>query len=163
MHDMHDMHDMHAISVTVNGERRQLSVAAHHTLLQMLRQQLGLTGAKQGCASGECGACSVLLNGDVVNACLVLAVETDGAEVMTVEGLGRQGSLHLLQQAFLDHSGTQCGFCAPGVLMAAAALLKQTSRPDADEMRAGLAGNLCRCACYADMIKSIQVASRARR
>lgn len=154
---------MHDIVLTINGEPRQLTVAAHHTLLQALRRQLGLTGAKQGCASGECGACSILLDGAVVDACLVLAVEADGAEVMTVEGLAREESLHPLQQAFLDHNGTQCGYCAPGMLMAAAALLKNTSRPDVEDVRMALAGNLCRCTGYADIIKSVQVASRSRR
>ena len=153
----------HEISVTVNGQSRHLTVASHHTLLRVLREQLGLTGAKTGCATGECGACSVLLNEEVVNACLVLAVEADGCTVITVEGLAEDEQLNALQQSFLDHSATQCGFCTSGMLVAATALLRQASRPDTSAIRAGLAGNLCRCTGYDDIVKAIMAASRARR
>lgn len=154
---------IHEIALRVNGFEYRLSVPSHRTLLQMLREDLGLTGAKEGCASGECGACSVLLNGRLVNACLVLAVEADGGEVLTVEGLAANGHLHPLQIAFFENHGLQCGFCTSGMLMAAYALLSRCSRPDEMEIRRALAGNLCRCTGYSDIIKAVQVASRARR
>ncbi len=153
----------HEIDCIVNDQAHHLTVASHETLLCMLREQLGLTGAKNGCATGECGACSVLLNDEVVNSCLVLAVEADHATVVTVEGLADEGELSTLQQSFLDHSATQCGFCTSGMLVAATALLKQASRPDVNAVRAGLAGNLCRCTGYDDIVKAIMAASRARR
>ena len=153
----------HAISFILNQEEIQLTVDSHRTLLDVLRDDLGLTGAKQGCDTGECGACSVLLNGVVVNACMVLAPEADGAEILTVEGLADEEELHPLQRSFIDHHGVQCGYCAPGMLIAAKALLKRTSRPHEEEIREALVGNLCRCGAYPDIIKSIQVASRARR
>ena len=153
----------HTITLIVNDDPHQLVVASQHTLLHVLRRQLKLTGAKQACSGGACGACSVVLNDQIVNACLVLAVEADGAEVHTVEGLADGDHLHALQQAFLDHTGTQCGFCASGMLMAASVLLKRSSRPSDEEIRAALAGNLCRCTGYADIIKAIQAAARSRR
>ncbi len=153
----------HAISFILNQEEIQLTVDSHRTLLDVLRDDLGLTGAKQGCDTGECGACSVLLNGVVVNACMVLAPEADGAEILTVEGLADEEELHPLQRSFIDHHGVQCGYCAPGMLIAAKALLNRTSRPHEEEIREALVGNLCRCGAYPDIIKSIQVASRARR
>ena len=153
----------HTIHVIVNEQPYTLEVLSHETLLRMLRERLGLTGAKRACETGECGACSVQVNNLVVNACTMLAVEADGVEITTVEGLATPEGLHPLQKAFLDHHGTQCGFCAPGFLMASAALLKQVSRPDENAIRAALAGNLCRCTGYADIISSVQAASRARR
>ena len=153
----------HEITCTVNDQPYHISVASQRTLLQMLREQLGLTGAKNGCATGECGACSVLLNDEVVNACLVLAVEADQASIITVEGLAENGELSILQRSFLDHSASQCGFCTSGMLLGASALLKQASRPEANAIRAGLAGNLCRCTGYDDIVKAIIAASRARR
>ncbi len=153
----------HAISFILNQEEVQLTVDSHRTLLDVLREDLGLTGAKQGCDTGECGACSVLFNGAVVNACMVLAPEADGAEIVTVEGLASEEALHPLQRSFIDHHGVQCGYCAPGMLIAAKALLNRTSRPHEEEIREALVGNLCRCGAYPDIIKSIQVASRARR
>lgn len=152
------------IDITVNGQAQQLEVEPQHTLLRVLRERLGLTGAKNACATGECGACSVLVNGELVTACLVLVVECHEAEVVTIEGLAQTDeTMAALQQAFLDHNGAQCGFCTSGMLMSAAALLKRTSRPDEEEIRANLVGNLCRCTGYADIIKSVQVASRMRR
>ena len=153
----------HQITCTVNHQSYHVSVASQRTLLQMLREQLGLTGAKNGCATGECGACSVLLNDEVVNACLVLAVEADHASIITVEGLAENGELSTLQRSFLDHSASQCGFCTSGMLIVASALLKQASRPEASAIRAGLSGNLCRCTGYDDIVKAIIAASRARR
>jgi carbon-monoxide dehydrogenase small subunit len=153
----------HNIAVIINGEKYRLDVSSERTLLQMLREDIGLTGAKHGCESGECGACTVLLNGEAVYSCLVLAVEVDGARVDTVEGLAPGASVHPLQKAFLDHNGMQCGFCTSGMLMSARALLLRTSRPNEEEIREALVGNLCRCTGYVDVIKSVQVASRARR
>jgi len=153
----------HDITLTVNGVAQHLTVTSHQTLLRVLREQLGLTGGKAGCLSGQCGICSVLLNDDIVNACMVLAAEIDGCEVQTVEGLAQGDRLHPLQQAFLDHSGMQCGFCTSGMVMSAYALLQHSSRPDENEIRSALVGNLCRCTGYADIIKSVQVASRSRR
>lgn len=153
----------HTISLTVNGQQVQLMVESHHTLLRVLREQMRLTGAKNGCGSGECGACSVLLDDNLVHACLVLAVEADGADVLTVEGLAAADDLQPLQQIYIDQHGFQCGFCASGFLMAASALLKRNGRPDTDAIRAALAGNLCRCTGYGSIIKAVQSASRARR
>ncbi|MCP4165143.1 MAG: (2Fe-2S)-binding protein [Chloroflexi bacterium] len=153
----------HNITLTVNGVDQHLTVASHQTLVRVLREQLGLTGGKAGCLSGQCGTCSVLLNNDIVNACMVLAAEIDGCEIQTIEGLAQGDRLHPLQQAFLDHGGMQCGFCTSGMVMSAYALLQRSSRPDENEIRSALVGNLCRCTGYADIIKSVQVASRSRR
>jgi len=153
----------HTILCTVNDEERRLEVESHWTLLVMLREKLGLTGAKEACASGECGSCSVFLNGEIVSACMVLAVEADGAEILTVEGLAGSERLHALQKAFLGHNALQCGFCTSGMLMSSYALLQNVSRPNEQEIRSALEGNLCRCTGYADIIKAVQVASRARR
>lgn len=153
----------HAISLNVNGEPMQLQVQSHHTLLRVLREQLGLTGAKNGCSSGECGACTVLLNDAPVHACLVLAAEIDGTDIATVEGLAVGDELQPLQQIYIEQHGFQCGFCASGFLISASALLKRNGRPDSDAIRAALAGNLCRCTGYGSIIKAVQSASRARR
>ena len=136
------------ISLTVNGRPRTVEVAVHHTLLEILRDDLDLTGTKECCLVGECGACTVRLDGRIVDSCLVLAVEADGGEVTTVEGLASDGSLSALQAAFLDKGAVQCGFCIPGQLMAATDLLERVPDPTLDEVEEGLAGNLCRCACY---------------
>lgn len=153
----------HEIGLMVNGEAIRIEVESHHTLLRVLRQQLGLTGAKHGCEGGECGACTVLLDDEPVYACLVLAVEADGADVATVEGLAANEELQPLQQVYIDQHGFQCGFCASGFLMSASALLKRNGRPDQEAIRAALAGNLCRCTGYGSIIKAVQSASRARR
>jgi carbon-monoxide dehydrogenase small subunit len=153
----------HQITCTINNEITHLEVESHWTLLVVLREKLGLTGTKQACASGECGSCSILLNGDIVSACMLLAVEADGAEILTVEGLAESERLHALQKAFLDHNALQCGFCTAGMLMSSYALLQKVSRPNEQEIRSALEGNLCRCTGYADIIKAVQVASRARR
>ncbi len=153
----------HDIHVTINGQLHNLTVASSETLLEALREKLGITSPKHGCISGECGACSVLMNGEVVNSCMVLAVEADNTEILTVEGLANEDGLHPLQKSFIDHHGVQCGYCASGMLISAKALLNRTSRPHEEEIREALVGNLCRCGAYADIIKSIQVASRARR
>jgi aerobic-type carbon monoxide dehydrogenase small subunit (CoxS/CutS family) len=137
-----------SIEITVNGRPYQLDVPASRTLLDLLRDDLALTGAKECCVVGECGACSVLVNGMAINSCLMLAVEADGAEITTVEGLANGGQLDPLQGAFLDKGAVQCGFCTPGQLIAAHALLASNPHPTIAEIQEGLAGNLCRCGCY---------------
>jgi aerobic-type carbon monoxide dehydrogenase small subunit (CoxS/CutS family) len=149
-----------AISVVVNGRTRVIEVETHHTLLEVLRDDLGLTGSKECCLVGECGACTVLLDEQSVDACLVLAVEADGASVTTVEGLARDGRLHPLQQAFLDTGAAQCGFCIPGQLVSATALLAATPEPTLEEVQEGLAGNLCRCAGYPQIFEAVLQAAR---
>lgn len=150
------------ISLAVNGIPRVARVAAHHTLLEVLRDDLALTGTKECCLVGECGACTVMVDGRVVDSCLVLAVEADGADVVTVEGLaGRDGRLSALQGAFLDKGAVQCGFCIPGQLMAAHALLAQHPHPTQAEIEEGLAGNLCRCGCYEQIFDAVRAASDA--
>ena len=146
----------HSITVTVNGKPEYLHVPSHMTLLRMLREVLGLTGTKNGCEAGECGACTVLLDGEPVNSCMMLAVEADNCEVTTVEGLAGGGGLSPLQQAFVEHSAVQCGFCTPGTLMAAHALLQRNPHPSEEEIREALVGNLCRCTGYVNIVKAIQ-------
>jgi carbon-monoxide dehydrogenase small subunit len=150
-----------AIGLTVNGRRRELEVAAHHTLLDALRDDLRLTGTKECCLVGECGACTVLVGGRSVDACLVLAAEADGWDVTTVEGLAVDGRLSALQSAFLDTGAAQCGFCIPGQLLAARALLADVPRPTRAEVEEGLAGNLCRCAGYEQIIEAVLQAAEA--
>ncbi len=149
------------IQLTVNGRAHALAVAAHHTLLDVLRDDLDLTGTKECCLVGECGACTVILDGRVVDSCLVLAVEADGAQVTTVEGLAPPGRLSPLQRAFLDTGAAQCGFCIPGQLMAAHALLGLTPHPTVAEIQEGLAGNLCRCAGYQQITEAVLSAAEA--
>jgi carbon-monoxide dehydrogenase small subunit len=149
------------IQVTVNGRLRALDVAVHHTLLDVLRDDLALTGTKECCLVGECGACTVRLDGRIVDSCLVLAVEADGGEVTTVEGLAPEGGLSRLQAAFLDEGGVQCGFCIPGQVMAADDLLRRTPHPTIDEIQEGLAGNLCRCGCYEQITAAVLAAAEA--
>ena len=143
------------IEITVNGRRRALDVAVHHTLLDVIREDLELTGTKECCLVGECGACTVMVNGRIVDSCLMLAVEADGAEIVTVEGLAQNGQLNPLQQAFLDKGAVQCGFCIPGQLIAAQALLAENPHPSVDEIHEGLAGNLCRCAGYVQITEAV--------
>jgi carbon-monoxide dehydrogenase small subunit len=152
-----------ALEMTVNGSRRRVEVAVHHTLLEVLRDQLGLTGTKECCLVGECGACTVILDGLPVDSCLVLAVEADGGEIRSVEGLARGGQLNLLQQAFLDKGAAQCGFCIPGQLMAAQALLEQNPDPTVAEVHEAVAGNLCRCAAYEQITEAVLAAAEAMR
>jgi aerobic-type carbon monoxide dehydrogenase small subunit (CoxS/CutS family) len=146
---------LHEINVTINGEPFQLAVKSHHTLLKVLREQLGLTGTKIGCENGECGACTVLLDGEPINACLMLAVEADGHAIESVEALSKDGALHPLQQAFIDQNAIQCGFCTPGMLMTGKALLAKNPHPSEDEVRQALVGNLCRCTGYLRIIRAI--------
>jgi aerobic-type carbon monoxide dehydrogenase small subunit (CoxS/CutS family) len=149
------------IELTLNGRRRALEVAAHHTLLDVLRDDLGLTGTKECCLVGECGACTVNLDGRIVDSCLVLAVEVDGTSVLTVEGLAPVGQLTPLQQAFLDKGAAQCGFCIPGQLMAANALLEETPAPSRTAVEEAMAGNLCRCGGYEQIIDAIMAVAGA--
>lgn len=149
------------IDMTVNGRTRTLEVAPHHTLLDVLRDDLGLTGTKECCLVGECGACTVLIDDVSVDSCLVLAVEADGAAVLTVEGLAEGDRLHPLQQAFLDTGAAQCGFCIPGQLLAAHALLEVNPHPTRAEVEEGLAGNLCRCAGYGQIVEAVLAAAEA--
>ena len=151
----------HQITFTLNGTAETALVQSNTTLLTFLREGLGITGAKNGCATGECGACTVLLNGEPVNACLVLAVEVDGADIVTVEGLSQDGQLEPLQQAFIDHTGTQCGFCTPGILISARALLNRNPTPTDDDIKDALRGNLCRCTGYQRIIAAVEDAARA--
>lgn len=147
------------IQVTVNGRTRVLDVAAHHTLLDVLRHDLDLTGTKECCLVGECGACTVSLDGRIVDSCLVLAVEADGGEITTIEGLTPNGCLGRLQAAFLDKGAVQCGFCTPGQLMAAHDLLARNPHPSVSDVQAALAGNLCRCGCYPQITEAVLAAA----
>ena len=150
-----------ALSFTLNGEPVTVAVEPRRSLLWVLRERFGLTGTKEGCGVGECGACTVLLDGRAVNACLVLAPKAAGREVLTVEGLGDPDALHPLQQAFVDKHAVQCGYCTPGMLLSAAALLRDNPRPTRDEIRTALAGNLCRCTGYTQIVDAVYAASRA--
>lgn len=147
------------LSVTVNGEPHELLVDSRTTLLQLLREHLGLTGTKEGCSEGECGACSVILNGRLVDSCLIFALEADGGQVETIEGLAVHGELHPVQKAFIECGGVQCGFCTPGMIMASKALLDHTPNPTEDQIRRALGGNLCRCTGYAKIIDAVQAAA----
>jgi carbon-monoxide dehydrogenase small subunit len=149
------------IELTVNGRTRTLDVEAHHTLLDVLRDDLGLTGTKECCLVGECGACTVSLDGRIVDSCLVLAVEADGASVTTIEGLAVDGRLSPLQAAFLDKGGVQCGFCIPGQVMAAHDLLERVPSPTVEQIQEGLAGNLCRCGCYGQITEAVLATAEA--
>jgi carbon-monoxide dehydrogenase small subunit len=149
----------HAITVTVNGAQERLDVPSNMTLLHMLREKLALTGTKNGCEAGECGACTVLVDGEPVNSCMMLAVEVDGHEVLTVEGLSPEGQLSPLQGAFVEHNAVQCGFCTPGMLISAHALLERNPHPSEEEIKQALVGNLCRCTGYVRIIDAIQSAA----
>ena len=154
---------VHTITVNVNGEDEIVEVPAHWTLLQMLRYRMGLVGTKNGCAGGECGACTVMLNGVPVNSCMVLGVECDGAKIITVEGLSHDGQLDPVQQAIMEAGGVQCGFCTPGVLISARALLDRTSKPTEAEIQEALVGNLCRCTGYVRIIEGIKQAAKLQK
>ena len=148
------------IKVTVNREVYEVEVSVHRTLLDFLRQDLELMGTKSGCETGDCGACTVLMNGKPVNSCLVLAVETDGKEVLTVEGLAHGLELHPLQEAFIEQGAVQCGYCTPGMLLSAKALLDEIPRPTEDEIKEALAGNLCRCTGYYNIVDAVMAAAK---
>jgi carbon-monoxide dehydrogenase small subunit len=149
------------ISLTINGNLRELAVAPYRSLLDVLREEAGLTGTKKGCDVGDCGACTVLLDGEPVNACLVLALEARDKVVLTVEGLqDEDGKLDPLQDNFMRHGAAQCGFCTPGILMMAKALLRDNPDPDDDEIRFGLAGNICRCTGYTKIVDAVRATAR---
>jgi carbon-monoxide dehydrogenase small subunit len=150
---------LHAIRFTVNGEDRAVQVPPMKRLLDVLREDLHLTGAKEGCGEGECGSCSVRMNGELVNSCLVPVLQAEGASVQTVEGLASSGAMHPLQQAFLNCGGAQCGICTPGMLMAATQLLSVNPHPNMAEIREGLAGNLCRCTGFIRIFDSVIAAA----
>jgi aerobic-type carbon monoxide dehydrogenase small subunit (CoxS/CutS family) len=147
------------VSLRVNGEDRQLLVPVHRTLLEVLREDLGLTGTKHGCELGECGTCTVLVDGQPQLSCLLLPVQLQDREVTTVEGLGTTAELHPLQRAFADLGAAQCGYCTPGMLLAASALLAGNPRPSREEIREALAGNLCRCTGYAKIVEAVELAA----
>ena len=150
----------HRINLKINGSSEQVDVASNLTLLQMLREKLAMTGTKNGCMAGECGACTVMLNGEPVNSCMVLAVECDGAEVLTVEGLAKDGVLDPIQETIINQGGVQCGFCTPGILISARALLNRKPAPSESDIREALVGNLCRCTGYLRIIEAVQEASQ---
>lgn len=152
---MHKVLDKVELSFIVNGEAVRLKVMPRATLLDVLRNDLELTGTKYGCGEGECGACSVLLNGKVVNSCLVLALECEGSHILTIEGLSTNGRLHPIQKAFVDHGAIQCGFCTPGMIMATYDLLEANPSPTASEVKRGLEGNLCRCTGYRKIVDAV--------
>jgi xanthine dehydrogenase YagT iron-sulfur-binding subunit len=149
--------------LTVNAEEHDLAIAGHETLLAVLRDQLELTGTKLGCGRGECGACTVLVDGRLAYSCLTLAAGCEGQSITTVEGLGRPGALHPLQQAFIELDALQCGFCTPGQLIAAAALLAANDRPTAEDIRLAMSGNLCRCGAYPKIMRAVESAAAALR
>ena len=154
---------MKEIRITVNGTLHELSVRPHATLLEIIREELGLTGTKEGCGVGECGACTVIMNGTTVNACLVLAAEADGKEITTIEGLAQGDKLDPIQEAFFEIGGLQCGFCTPGMIMSTKALLAEKPEPTDQEIRKGLEGNFCRCTGYTKIFESVREASRKSR
>jgi len=148
------------IQLTVNGQPVDAAVEPNRTLLQFLREDLGLTGTKHGCGLGDCGACTVILDGQAVNSCLVLAIHANGREVLTVEGLAENGKLHPIQQAFVDKGSIQCGFCSPGMILSAKALLDTNPNPTEQEIRMAISGNLCRCTGYQKIVEAIGEAAK---
>lgn len=152
----------HKINVTINGGLEQVVVPSNMTLMQMLRESLALTGTKNGCSAGECGACTVMLNGEPVNSCMVLAVECDGAKIVTVEGLADDKQLDPIQDAIIQAGGVQCGFCIPGILISARALLDRDPDPSEEEIREALVGNLCRCTGYVRIIEGVKAAAKVQ-
>jgi carbon-monoxide dehydrogenase small subunit len=151
---------MKPVKLTVNGTLYELTVPPWKTLVEVIREDLGLTGTKEGCGLGECGACTVIMDSKTVNSCLVLAAEAEGKQITTIEGLADGDKLHPIQQAFIDHGGLQCGFCTPGMIMSTKALLDKTPNPTEEDIRRGIAGNLCRCTGYTKIIESIKAAAK---
>ena len=149
----------HRIHLTVNGEPYEIDVEPRKTLLWVLREQLRLTGTKEGCGTGDCGACTVIIDGRTVNSCLVLGVEADGSDILTIEGLAKNGQLHPIQQAFVEYGAVQCGFCTPGMILSSKVLLDDNPNPTEEEVRAGIAGNLCRCTGYTKIVEAILAAA----
>ena len=151
------------IELCVNGEKSKVRTEPHRKLLKVLREDLNLTGTKDGCSQGDCGACLVIMDGVVVNSCLVLAAQADGAEIITVEGLAENGELSNLQQAYAERWGFQCGFCTPGMLISSYALLQSNPNPTEDEIKQALAGNLCRCTGYKPIFDSVELAAELKK
>ncbi len=151
------------VIITVNDVRRRETLPCNMTLLEYLREDLGLKGVKEGCGVGDCGACTVLLDGKPVNSCLTLAVEADGHRVVTIEGLSRDGRLSELQQAFIDHGAVQCGYCSPGMILTSQGLLEENPNPTEEDVRRALAGNLCRCTGYQSIVSAVLDVSRKRK
>jgi carbon-monoxide dehydrogenase small subunit len=149
------------VATTINGEPAEFLCEPHDTLLSALRGALGLTGTKEGCSTGDCGACSIIMNGKLVPSCLVVAAEAEGATITTIEGIGQADRLHPIQQAFLQHAALQCGVCTPGLIVATKALLDATPQPTESQIRFGLAGNLCRCTGYDKIVRAVIDAARA--
>jgi aerobic carbon-monoxide dehydrogenase small subunit len=149
------------IQLTINGQPVEAAVDPNRTLLQLLREDLGLTGTKHGCGLGDCGACTVILDGRPVNSCLVLAIQANGSEVLTIEGLAENGKLHPIQQAFVDKGAIQCGFCSPGMILSAKALLDANPKPSEHDIRMALSGNLCRCTGYQKIVDAVGEAAEA--
>ena len=158
---MQDQDDIMMIRVTVNGTPHRLLVEPRRTLLDMLREDLGLTGTHAGCEHGSCGACTVLFDGQTVRSCLMFAVQANNHEVMTIEGLAHGGQMHPLQQAFWEQQGLQCGFCTPGFLMTAYELLRKNPNPSEEEIRTALSGNICRCTGYQHIVDAVRAAAQA--
>jgi carbon-monoxide dehydrogenase small subunit len=154
---------MEQLIITVNGKEYELQIEPSATLLNVLREDLGLTGAKEGCGIGECGACTVIVDGVTVNACLILAMEVQGSQITTIEGLADVEMLHPIQQAFMDVGGLQCGFCTPGMILSTKALLDANASPTDEEIKKGLEGNFCRCTGYTKIIESVKVAAQKMR
>jgi carbon-monoxide dehydrogenase small subunit len=152
-----------ALTLTINGERHEVLTEPYRTLLDVLRVDLGLTGTKENCLEAECGVCTVLLEGRAVNSCILLAAQCQGREVLTIEGLARDGALHALQQAFIDHGAVQCGYCIPGMILSAKAFLDEYPAAGADGVREALAGNLCRCTGYQKIVDAVVAAAHATR
>jgi carbon-monoxide dehydrogenase small subunit len=150
----------HLINLKINGEPYEVSIKPNMTLLDFLRDEIGLTGTKKGCDTGQCGACTVLLNGKPINSCLVLAADANGKEILTVEGLNRNGKLHPLQEAFIQEGSVQCGYCTSGMLLSAKALLDENPTPGEEEVKKAIAGNLCRCTGYVRIVKAVLMAAR---
>jgi aerobic carbon-monoxide dehydrogenase small subunit len=157
---MADQGTAHAITVTINGERYERTVLARQLLVHFIRDTLGLKGTHIGCDTGNCGACTIIVNGKTIKSCMMLAAQADGAEIETVEGLSSDGELNDLQEAFHKHHGLQCGYCTPGLLMSATHLLRQNPNPSEEEIRRGVRGNICRCTGYVNVVKAIEEASR---
>jgi carbon-monoxide dehydrogenase small subunit len=150
------------VTLEVNGETREALVDTRDTLLAMLRERLGLTGTKEGCGSGNCGSCTVLVEGDPVCACLMMACEAEGARITTIEGVAKGNTLHSVQQALIAHGGTQCGFCTPGIVLSAIALLDREPAPSPQAIRHAIAGNLCRCTGYDKVVEAIAAVAEAK-
>ena len=150
----------HLINLKINGETYKLNIKSNILLLDLIRDEIGLTGTKRGCDTGECGACTVLIDGKPVNSCLVLAVEANGKNILTIEGLAENGQLHPLQEAFIEEGAVQCGFCTPGILLSAKVLLDVNSNPKEEEIKKAIASNLCRCTGYIKIIKAIISAAK---